>query len=139
MVLDVEKRRKLGELVACRKAAPADGGTSTPAGPPPTATSAPISPEPAPIDHRQKGVVEAAASEDEDTCTCLVFKRKREADVVAPSHSASDGHAPYFRENPPSSSFPRDLMVLEGGGGGRESAPGGDDDMSPIGELPSFL
>jgi len=83
-------------------------------GPPPT--SVPASPEPTPIGQRQKRVVEATASEDEDTYTCLVFKRKRGADVVAPSHSASDGHVPSLRENPPSASSPRDLMVVEGGG-----------------------
>jgi len=116
MVLDTEKKRKLGELVARRKDALADASTSTPAGTPPPATSTPISPEPTPIDQRQKGVEEATASEYENTCIGLVFKRKRTADVVAPSLSASDGHAPSFRENPPSASSPRDLMVLEGGG-----------------------
>jgi len=40
MVLDVEKMRKLGELVARRKAALADVGTSTPVGPPLATTSA---------------------------------------------------------------------------------------------------
>jgi len=116
MVLDAEKRRKLVELVSRHKAALADVGASTPAGTPPAATSSPISPDTTPIDHRQKGVVEAITSEDEDTCTCLVFKRKRVVDVAAPSHSASDGRAPSFKENPPSASSPRNLVVLEGGG-----------------------
>jgi len=110
MVLDAEKRRKLVELVSRRKATLA--GASTPAGTLPVATSTPISPDPAPIDQRQKWVVEAA---HEDTCTGLVFKRKRATNVVAPSHSSSDGHAPSFRENPPSASSPRDLVMLEGG------------------------
>jgi len=136
MVLDVERRNKLAALVARRRATLADAGTSTPAGLPPVATSAPISHEPAPIDHGQQGVVEATASEDEDTCTGLVFKRKRAGDDVAPSHSASDGHAPSFRENPPSASSPRDLIMLEGGG---ESAPGGDQGMPPTANLPAFL
>ena len=64
----------------------------------------------------KKGAVEAIASEDEDTCIGLVFKRKKGADVVAPSHSASDDHAPSFRDHPPSASSPRELMVLESGG-----------------------
>jgi len=116
MVLNEEKRRKLAELTSKRKAALAKVGTSTPVGTPPVATAAPISPEPAPTDQRQKVVVEAIASEYKDTCTSFVFKRKRAANVVAPSHSASDGHAPSFKENPLSASSPRDLIVLEGGG-----------------------
>ena len=56
MVLNAEKRNKLVELVAHCKAALADAGTSTPAGPPPAATSTLITPKPAPIDHRQKGL-----------------------------------------------------------------------------------
>jgi len=76
------------------------------------------------------------ASEDEGTCTCLVFKRKRAADVVDPSLSTSNGHAPSFKENPPSASSPRDLMVLEGGG---ESAPRGDHGTPPVVDLPVFL
>jgi len=136
MVLDAEKRNKLVELVACRKAALADAGTSTPAGPHLVATSAPISPEPAPIDHRQKRVVEATASENEDTCTCLVFKRKRVDDVVAPSLSTLDGHTLSFRENPLNASSPRELIVLEGGG---KSALVGDHAMPFADDLPSFL
>jgi len=136
MVLNEEKRNKLAELVARRWAAFANASTSTPAGPPPATISTPISPEPAPIDHRQKGVVEATSSENEDTLTGLVFKRKRGDDVVPPSHSASDGHAPSFRENPPSASSPHDLIVLEGGG---ESAPEGDHGVPLVADLPFFL
>jgi len=40
-------------------------------------------------------------------------------DVVAPSHSASDGHAPSFRDNHPSVSSPHDLIIHESGEGGR--------------------
>jgi len=90
MALDEEKRRKLGELVSRCKAALADTGTSAPAGPPPSAASAPNSPRPAPIDNRQKGVVEATSSEDKGTYMSLVFKRKRAVDVAA-LHSASVG------------------------------------------------
>jgi len=120
MVLNEEKRRKLVKLTSKHKATLAKVCTSTPAGTPLAATSAPVSPEPTPIDQRQKGVPEVIASEDKDTCTCPVFRRKRVADVMAQSHSASDGHAPSFRENPPNASSPRDLVVLEGGG---ESTP----------------
>jgi len=137
MVLDAEKRRKLGELVTRRKAALAGVGTLTPARPPPVATSASISPEPAPIDHRQKGVVEATVSEDEDTYTGLVFKRKRGTDVTVSAHSSSDGCASFFWEKPPSASSPRALMVHEGGGG--ENVPGGDSGVPPTAKLPSFL
>jgi len=111
MVLNTEKRRKLAELVSRCKVALAHVGASTPMGTSPAATSAPISPDPAPIDHRQKGVVEVAASEDEDT----FFKRKRAPGVVAPSHSASDCGTPSFIENSLSTSSPRDLVVLKGG------------------------
>ena len=61
-------------------------------------------------------MVEATASEDKETCSGLVFKRKRGVDVVVLAHSTSDGGAPSFRENPPSASSPRDLVVHEGGG-----------------------
>jgi len=115
MVLNEKKKKKLGELVAKHKAA-ADVGTSTPTNPPPHATSAPNSPEPILVDNRQKGVVVETGSKDEDTCAGLVFKRQRVDDVVAPSHSTSDSHAPSFRDNPPSASSPRDLIIHEGGG-----------------------
>ena len=55
-------------------------------------------------------------SKDEDTDSGLVFNRQRVDDVMAPSYSASGGHAPSFRDNPPSASSPRDLIVHEGEG-----------------------
>jgi len=61
----------------------------------------------APVDQRLKGVVEiteAAAFEDEDICSGLVFKRKRKADVAVPAPSGLDGRAPSYREHPPSAS-----------------------------------
>jgi len=61
-------------------------------------------------------VVEANASEDEDTCSGLVFKRKRKFDVAGPANSASDDRSPSFREHPLSASSPCDLVVQEGGG-----------------------
>ena len=117
MVLNAEKRRQLAEVALQRKVAPgpSDANASTP-------VASALGPSaPAPVDHRQKGVAEAIASEDEDTCSGLVFKRKRKVDVALPTNSASDDRAPSFRENPPSASSPRDIVGQESGG---ESASG---------------
>jgi len=116
MVLNAEKRNKLAELVAHRKDAQPDAGTSAPANTPPAAASVPNSHGSAPIDNKQKGVVVESDLEDEDTCTGLVFKRQRMDDVMVPSHSACDGHAPSFGDNPPNASSPRELIIHEGGG-----------------------
>jgi len=100
MVLNAEKRRQLAAVAAQLKAAPGPFA-------------------PTPIDQRLKGVVEvteAAASEDEDTCSGLIFKRKRKADVVVPAPLGSDGRAPSYKERPPSASSPRDIVVYEGRG-----------------------
>ena len=113
MVLNAEKRRKLAEVALQRKAAPDPSVADA---------SAPVASAPAPVDHRHNRVAEATASEDEDTFLGLVFKRKRKADVAVPAASYSDDRAPSFRENPPSASSPRDLVVPKGG---RESAFGG--------------
>ncbi|XP_068503759.1 uncharacterized protein [Phaseolus vulgaris] len=104
----MKKRRQLAEVALQRKAAPgpSDADASTPA----ASASSPFAP--ALVDQRQKGVVEATASEDEDTCSGLVFKRKRKVDVAVPVNSASDDRAPSFREHPTSASFPHDLMKL---------------------------
>jgi len=138
MVLNEEKRRMLTEVASKRKAGagPSDADASTPIDGPPTTTSTPSPSAPAPVDLRQNGIVEATASEDEDTCSGLVFKRKKGADVAVPGHSASDDRAPSFRENLPSTYSPRDMVVHEGGG---ESATRGDSDAPPTGELPAFL
>jgi len=109
MVLNTEKRRQ-DAVAAQLKAA---------LGP-----SAPGPSAPAPVDQRLKWVAEVtevAASEDEDTCSGLVFKRKRKADAVVPVPSGLDGRAPSYREHPPSVSFPRDIVVQKGMG---ESASG---------------
>ena len=113
MVINAEKRRMLAEAAAKRKASvgPSDIDVAAPAG---VATVAIFAPSP--TDLRQKGAIEATASGDEDTCSGLVFKRKKGADVAVPVHSASDGCASSFRENPPSASSPRDLVVHKGGG-----------------------
>jgi len=108
MVLNEEKRRMLAEAASKRKAGagPSDVDVATPANAPGTAITAPSPYAPTPMDLRQKGVVEATASEDEDTCSSLVFKRKRVVDVAVPAQSASDGRASFFRENSPKCIFP---------------------------------
>jgi len=111
MVLNVEKRRQLAVVAGQMKAAPG------PSAPGPSA--------PAPTDQRLKGVAEVAEvvpSEDEDTCSGLVYKRKRKVDVVVPALSGLDGQTPSYREHPPSASSPCDIVVQEGRG---ESASGG--------------
>ena len=135
MTHNEEKKNKLVELLAKRRAVAVGVGTSTPANPPPPATSGPNSFEQAPGDNRLKGVVVAAGTEDEDTSSDLVFKRKRVGDVEAPPHYASDSHAPSFRDNPPSASSSRNLIVHEGG---EERAPEGHQ-MPPVAELPAIL
>jgi len=114
MVLNAEKRRQLAEVFLQHKAAlgPSTGDAST------ATASAPSPSALAPVDHRQKGVVEATAFEDDDTCSGLVFKRKRKGNVAVPANSASDDRAPSFRENPPSAYSPHDIVVQKAGGGG---------------------
>jgi len=80
-------------------------------------------------------VVVATSTEDEDTSLGLVFRRQRVGDVAMPVHFASDGHAPSFRDNPPSASSPHDLIVHEGGG---ESALE-DRQAPPAVELPTII
>jgi len=101
----------------------------------PTVTFAPKSSKLALDGNRLKEVVVATSIEDEDTDLGLAFKRQRVDDVEAPSHSVTDGRAPSFRDNPPSASFPCDLIVHEGGG---ESTP--EDHQTPFAiELPAIL
>jgi len=107
MVLNVEKRRQL-VVVALQLKVALDPSAPT--------TSAPGPSAPAPVDQRQKGVAEVATSKDEDTCSGLVFKRKRKVDAVIPSPSGSDDRAPSYREHPSSASSPRDFVVQEGRG-----------------------
>jgi len=86
MVLNEEKKRMIAE-VASRKAGagPSDVDASALVDGPPTTTSAPSPSASALADHRQKGIVEATASEDEDTYFGLVFKRKQKSDVAIPA------------------------------------------------------
>ena len=117
-------------------AGPSDANTAAPADALAATIFAPNPYAPAPADLRQKGVVEAAASEDEDTCSGLVFKRKRGVDIAVPMLSTLDGCVPSFRENPPSAFSPRDLVIHKGGG---ESSPGGYSGAPSSAELPAFL
>jgi len=110
MGFNKDKKKKLVDLLAKRRALAVGVGTSTPRTPPTSATFAPHTIELAPDDDRQKVVV-VVDSEDEDTCIGLVFKRQRVGKVVVPSHYASGGLTPAVRDNPPSASFPRDVNV----------------------------
>jgi len=114
------KKKKLADLLAKRRAADAGVGTSMPIAPSTSTTSAPHPNEPTLIVDRQKGVV-AVETNDEDTCTSLVFKRQRVNEAMAPSASAFGG-TPTFMDHPPSASSPLQLVVHEGG---VESAPEG--------------
>jgi len=102
MVLNAKKRWMLVEATSKLKvgASPSNANTAAPADAPFAVISAPNPYAPAPADLRQEGVVEAIASEDEDTCSDFVFKRKRVANVAAPAQSASNGCASSFREPP---------------------------------------
>jgi len=105
MVLNIEKRRQLAVVEAQLKTA---------SGPSVSGPSAP-----APVDQRLKGVAEVtevAASKDEDTCSGLIFKRKRKADVVVLAPLGSEGQATPYREHPPNASSPCDIVVQEGRG-----------------------
>jgi len=79
--------------------------------------------------------VVATGTEDEDTDSGLVFKRQRVVDIEGPLHSATNGRAPSFRDNPPSASSSQDLIVLEGGG---ENASEGHQAPTAV-ELPAIL
>jgi len=68
-----DKKKKLADLLAKRRVAAAREGTSTPIAPSISATPAPQLIDPAPAIGGQRGVV-AVETDDEDTCTGLVFK-----------------------------------------------------------------
>ena len=69
-VLNAEKRRQFA--VVALQLRVAHGPSVADASAPVTSTPGPSTP--APVDKRQKGIAEAAAFEDEDTCSGLVFK-----------------------------------------------------------------
>jgi len=122
MGFNKDKKKKLADLLAKRKAAAAGAGPSMPVAPSTSTTPAPHPTEPAPAVDRQAGVV-AVESDDEDTCTGLVFKRQRVGGVVTPSTSAFGG-TPTFMDHPLSASSSLQVVVHEGGG---ESALEGQD------------
>ena len=76
----------------------------------------------------------AVESDDEDTCTGLVFKRPRVGASAVPSTSVSAG-APTFIDHPLSASSPFPAVALEGGG---ESATRSQETDSPM-PLPLLL
>jgi len=90
MVLNTKKRRMLVEAASRLKAGV--GPSDAPLAPIPI----PSASAPAPTDLRLKGVVEATASKEENTCSGLVFKRKRGVDAVVPAQSGSEGRASSF-------------------------------------------
>jgi len=73
-------------------------------------------PGPSAKDKKLKAVAEVAPSEDEETESGLVFKRKRKADTVSLCLQTQIGRAPSYRESPPSASSSRDIAVHEGRG-----------------------
>jgi len=83
MVLDAKKRRHLVVMVEQKKSAPDPSALGPFA--------------PVPKDKRLIGVAEVAdvaLSEDEHTCSGLVFRRKRKVDAAILVPSDSDGQAP---------------------------------------------
>ena len=127
------KKKKLVDLLDKRKAAATEEGTFMPIAPSTSAAPAPCPTELAPSINRPEGMV-AVDTDDEETCTDLVFKRSRVDEVVAPSTSASGG-LPTFMDHPPSASSPLPLAVPEGGG---ETVPEGQE-MPSTSPLPLLL
>jgi len=113
MVLDAQKRKSLASLVVQKKTAPT----------------------PSAKDRKLKAVAEVAPSEDEETYSGLIFKRKRKDDAAIPVPSKSDGRGPSYRECPFSASSPHDIVVQEGRG---ERASEGDQ-WDSSSNLSSFL
>jgi len=128
-----DKKKKLADLLAKQRATATGEGTSTPIAPSTSATPAPHPTEPAfTVDRPERVVV--VETDDEETCTDLVFKRSRVGEAVAPSTSASGG-TPTFMDHPPSATSPLPLVVHEGGG---ESALEGQE-MPSTSPLPLLL
>jgi len=119
MRLGKDKKRKLADLLAKQRAAPTGTSLSIPLAP---STSA----APAPTAGELMGLL-AVESDDEDTCTGLVFKRRRVGASAVPSASVS-AVAPTFIDHPPSASSPLPVVTLKGGG---ESATRNQETNSP--------
>jgi len=124
---------KLADLLAKRRATVVAASPSTPLTPSSSVapSSQPTNPAPAVVELR--GVV-AVESDDEHTCTSLVFKRPRGSETMVPSASASAG-TQTFMDHPPSASSPLQVVALEGGG---EIAPEGQE-MPSTSPLPLLL
>jgi len=93
MGFNKDKKKKLADLLAKRRAAAVGEGMSTPIAPSTSATPAPHPTEPGPVVDRPEGVV-AIEKDNEETCTDLVYKRQRVGEAVAPSTFASGGTRP---------------------------------------------
>jgi len=89
-------------------------------------------------DLKLKAVVKAtpAPTDGEDTCSGLVFKRRRKAATEPSEHSVSDGCAPSPQAPPPSPPPSRDTVVVQEDEG--ISAPEGGL-WDPNLDAPSFL
>jgi len=109
-----DKKKKLADLLAKRKAIAVREGTSMPIAPSTSTAPAPHPIEPASAADRPGGVV-VVDTDDEEMCTGLVYKRSRVGEVVAPSALASGG-SPAFMDHPPIASSPLPLVAPEGGG-----------------------
>jgi len=124
MVLDAEKMRHLAGVAMQKKTAPG-----------------PSAPRPSAPDLKDKRlkrvaeVVEVAPSEDDETCSGLVFKKKRKADAAIPVPSDSDGRALSYRECPPNAFSPRNVVVHEG----IEESSSEGDQWESFADLSSFL
>jgi len=120
MGFNKDKKKKLPDLLAKRRAAATEASPSTPLTPSSSAAPAFHPTNPTLVVVELEGAV-AVESDDEDTCTDLVFKRPRVGETAAPSTSAFV-RTPTFVDHPPSASSPLQVVALEGGG---ESAPEG--------------
>jgi len=133
MGFNKDKKKKLADLLAKRRAAATGETLSTPLTPSSSAapTSQPTNSALVAVELRGAMAVEF---DDEDTCIGLVLKRPRVGVTVAPSASNSAG-TPTFVDHPPSTSSPLQVAALEGGG---ESALGGQETPSSL-PLPLLL
>jgi len=114
MRLSKDKKKKLADLLAKQRAVATGTSLSIPLAPLTSAAPASQPTNPAPTVVELRGVL-VVESDDEDTCTGLVFKRPRVGASVVPSASVSAG-TPTFIDHPPSASSPLPTATLEGGG-----------------------
>jgi len=108
MCLSEDKKKKLADLLAKQRAAATGTSLSITLAPSTSATPASHPPNPAPTTGELRGVL-AVESDDEDTCTGLVFKRPRVGAYAVPSASVSAG-TPTFIDHPLSASSPFQLL-----------------------------